>query len=76
MNMKISELKPGRLGEAGLEKVSLVEGIAGSLLLGTELPGAAKQGRAARARRARGAGHVPVVSHGFLRPLSEWTGEA
>ncbi len=50
MNIKISELKLGRLGEAGLEKVSLVEGIGGSLLLGTELPGAAKQGRARRAR--------------------------
>ncbi len=44
MNMKISELKLGRLGEAGLEKVSLVEGIGGSLLLGTELPG--RQSRA------------------------------
>ena len=53
MNMKISELKLGRLGEAGLEKASLVGGIGGSLLLGTELPGAAKQGRARRARGGR-----------------------
>ena len=74
MNMKISELKLGRLGEAGLEKASLGGGIGGSLLLGTELPGAAKQGRARRARE--GAGHVPVVSHGSLGPLSEWSGRA
>ena len=74
MNMKISELKLGRLGEAGRQKASLVGGIVGSLILGAESPWAAKQGRARRARE--GAGHVPVVSHGSLGPLSEWSGRA
>jgi hypothetical protein len=63
MNMKISELKLGRLGEAGLEKASLVGGIGGSLLLGAELPGAAKQGRA---RRARGGGPCASRESRFL----------
>ncbi len=72
MNMKISELELGRLGEAGLEKAALGGGIGGSLLLGTELPGAAKQGRARRARRGAMCQSCVTV----LRPLTEWSGEA
>jgi hypothetical protein len=73
MNMKISELKLGRLGEARPEKVSLVEGIAGSLLPSSRHR-ASRGGEAGPGPPGPVAGHAPVVSHGSLRPLSEWSG--
>jgi hypothetical protein len=81
MNMKMSELKPGRLGEAVLEKVSPrgrdCRFLASRHRASRGGIAAAKQGRARRARG--GAGHVPDVSHGSLGPfvrVTEWTGEA